>query len=1128
MALAGGSAMIIQEFSTAKCTFKVYKQVFENKMKIHNIDEAKWPQYLISCIGFDIVTLLTELCFPSSLDSKNYKQLVELIERHIEPTQSEITETYKFMKRVQLPNESIAEFVAALKKLAQTCNFGAHLERSLRDKFVHGLRYENIVKRLFNEDKLTFTTAVNIAIGMELAEKGARLITHGQEEAEVQKVSHQKESKETVKVKCHCCGKLGHIKPKCKFREEECYKCHKKGHIASVCRAQVNLHKRFPSRKVKEVNKDEFSVLQVKSSVYSEKENCDYGLELLFYQNEDSVKVNKVTLIDEKCPDPWNISLNVNNVDILFQIDYGSDVTLIPEFLYKSLLPNVKVSNCFSKITGYGGQYITVIGKTQVLVKNKNKDYLAPLIIVKEGKKPLLGRDWLSVIKIDWNSCKKQCNNIEREKSEIKKLVDKYRDIFSGVPGEIKGAVGTLKLKENVTPISCKPRRVPYALENLVKGELDKLCKEGKMCKVDKSEVVTWATPIVSIIKGPKNIRICGDYKVTINPYLEMPHHPIPINKEKTVLMSSQLEYCGHVIDKEGVHKTPEHVRAILEAPQPNNVKELRSFLGTINFYHKFLKNAADNLKPLYQLLKNSGKWEWGKEQVEAYEWAKKAIASDQVLVHYNPELPVILSCDASRTSQNNAAADFPSRLPIKNSSEDDKSYLEGNINSIVLDNPPVTLTDVAKHTQRDPVLSKVFTYLREGWPKIIDKELLNYKGKERELYLIKDCIIWRDRIVIPNSLKSKVLIELHAGHLGINKMQALANSCFWWPNISNDIKNITSNCEGCIQNRNLPPLKHLHNWEWPNEPWKRLHADFAGPFRGHMWLIVMDAHSKWPEVAKMKLTTSSATIKCLRSMFARFGLPEQFVTDNGPQWTSAEFITFCKNNNIRHICTAPYHPASNGLAERGVQTFKKAMLAQTFNNKDLDHSVQQWLLAYRSAPHATTGRAPCELMLGRQLRTRLSLIKKDVIIPRRSVCNKPVKQYLPGDKVLVASYDKSRKWLEGIIDRPVGNVMYDVNTDRGILTRNVTQCLPRNSRADQDESNNTQDMIENDIPGNEVSISATSEGELETSNNSTNSSNAFNNNKKDSVSIPKSPISIQTEVKRSGRMRRPVQRLNL
>ncbi|XP_045445754.1 uncharacterized protein K02A2.6-like [Melitaea cinxia] len=1316
MALAGGSAMIIQEFSTAKCTFKVYKQVFENKMRIHNIDEAKWPQYLISCIGFDIVTLLTELCFPSSLDSKNYKQLVELIERHIEPTQSEITETYKFMKRVQLPNESIAEFVAALKKLAQTCNFGAHLERSLRDKFVHGLRYENIVKRLFNEDKLTFTTAVNIAIGMELAEKGARLITHGQEEAEVQKVSHQKESKETVKVKCHCCGKLGHIKPKCKFREEECYKCHKKGHIASVCRAQVNLHKRFPSRKVKEVNKDEFSVLQVKSSVYSEKENCDYGLELLFYQNEDSVKVNKVTLIDEKCPDPWNISLNVNNVDILFQIDCGSDVTLIPELLYKSLLPNVKVSNCFSKITGYGGQYITVIGKTQVLVKNKNKDYLAPLIIVKEGKKPLLGRDWLSVIKIDWNRCKKQCNNIEREKSEIKKLVDKYRDIFSGVPGEIKGAVGTLKLKENVTPMSCKPRRVPYALENLVKGELDKLCKEGKMCKVDKSEVVTWATPIVSIIKGPKNIRICGDYKTVfskidlrkaymnrrmdgeaqklmtlttpwglyrptfmmfgmasapqewqdfMDKHFNMPNvycfiddilvascdiksHlktlecifnklrilNIKINKDKTVLMSSQLEYCGHVIDKEGVHKTPEHVRAILEAPQPNNVKELRSFLGTINFYHKFLKNAADNLKPLYQLLKNSGKWEWGKEQVEAYEWAKKAIASDQVLVHYNPELPVILSCDASRyglgaclaheikignavcerpiafasrtlndaetkysqidkealaiiwavkkfdlylkgrtftlvtdhkplisifnpsktassiyadrmtrwslilsnynyiikyrTSQNNAAADFPSRLPIKNSSEDDKSYLEGNINSIVLDNPPVTLTDVAKHTQRDPVLSKVFTYLREGWPKIIDKELLNYKGKERELYLIKDCIIWRDRIVIPNSLKSKVLIELHAGHLGINKMQALANSCFWWPNISNDIKDITSNCEGCIQNRNLPPLKHLHNWEWPNEPWKRLHADFAGPFRGHMWLIVMDAHSKWPEVAKMKLTTSSATIKCLRSMFARFGLPEQFVTDNGPQWTSAEFITFCKNNNIRHICTAPYHPASNGLAERGVQTFKKAMLAQTFNNKDLNHSVQQWLLAYRSAPHATTGRAPCELMLGRPLRTRLSLIKKDVTIPRRSVCNKPVKQYLPGDKVLVASYDKSRKWLEGIIDRPVGNVMYDVNTDRGILTRNVTQCLPRNSRADQDESNNTQDMIENDIPGNEVSISAASEGELETSNNSTNSSNAFNNNKKDSVSIPKSPIGIQTEVKRSGRMRRPVQRLNL
>lgn len=1321
MAAAGLS---LPEFSTAKCTFKVYKQVFENKMKIHEVDETKWSQYLISFIGFDMVTLLSELCFPKTPQDKTYLELVELVEKHLEPTQSEIAETYKFMKREQLADESISEFVAALKKLAQTCNFGTHLERCLRDKFVHGLKSENIVKRLFGEENLTFAKAVEIALNMELAEKGAKLITagsSGQESSDIHKISKNHGS-----VKCHCCGKMGHIKPECKFKEEECFKCHKKGHMAIICKS--NSKKTFTPKKVQEItNDEEFSVMQVSAVQVNNESECDsYDLSSLFQETESQLNINNVVSIDEKRPSPWYVTLKINNVTISFEIDCGSDVTLMPESMFIASFPNLKLFPCNLKLSGYGGNNITVLGKTHVNVKIKNKEYLATLIIVKEGKKPLLGRDWLSAMKIDWQTCIKQCNLIIHQDSQIKlnSLVEKYSDIFSGTPGEIKGTVGTLKLKEaNIKPIAFKPRRIPYAVENLVKNELDKLCTDGKMYRVTNEEKVTWATPIVTIIKGPQNIRICGDYKVTINPFLEVPNHPIPViedifaklnkddqnvktvfskidlrkaymnrrmdeeaqklmtittpwglyrptfmmfgmspapqewqdfmdehfnmpnvycfiddilvansdvdghlktlesifqklknlnikvNKEKTVLMSPQLEYCGHIIDKEGIHKTPGHIKAILEAPQPKNIKELRSFLGTINFYHKFLKNAAENLKPLYTLLKNSEKWVWSKQQELAYEWAKKAIVSDQVLIHYNPKLPVVLSCDASkyglgaclaheiklgnniverpiafasrtlndaevkysqidkealamiwavkkfdlylkgrtftlvtdhkplisifnpnktagsiyadrmtrwalilcnynydikyRTSQHNAAADFPSRLPIKNNNEEDKINLEGNINSIVLDNPPVTLSEIAKHTQKDPNLSKVCTYLREGWPKLINRDLCNFKGKETELYIMKDCIIWRDRVVIPDSLKNKVLTELHSGHLGINKMLSLANSCFWWPNITNDIKTLTNNCAGCIQNRNSPPIKPIHRWEWPEEPWKRIHADFAGPFLGHMWLIIVDAHSKWPEVVKMSNITSSSTIKCLRSIFARFGLPEQLVTDNGPQWTSEEFSTFCKNNNVRHICTAPYHPASNGLAERGVQTFKKAMLAYKFDKNSLDHSIQQWLLAYRTAPHATTGKAPCELMFGRKLRTRLSLIKKDVIIPRQLISKKPVKQYLPGDKVLIASYDNSRKWLEGVIEKPVGNVMYDVHTDKGILTRNVTQCLPNYS-----------------VPNESVLEQEKESEKLEI--------NKPLINKEIPSNIASSPILVQPEVRRSARTHKPVQKLDL
>ncbi len=92
------------------------------------------------------------------------------------------------------------------------------------------------------------------------------------------------------------------------------------------------------------------------------------------------------------------------------------------------------------------------------------------------------------------------------------------------------------------------------------------------------------------------------------------------------------------------------------------------------------------------------------------------------------------------------------------------------------------------------------------------------------------------------------------------------------------------------------------------------------------MFLVAVDAYSKWPEVFLMKSTTVSKTIEHLRQMFAMYGLPEQVVSDNGPQFTSEEFAEFLKQNGVKHITSAPYHPSTNGLAERFVQSLKQAL----------------------------------------------------------------------------------------------------------------------------------------------------------------------------------------------------------
>ena len=131
-------------------------------------------------------------------------------------------------------------------------------------------------------------------------------------------------------------------------------------------------------------------------------------------------------------------------------------------------------------------------------------------------------------------------------------------------------------------------------------------------------------------------------------------------------------------------------------------------------------------------------------------------------------------------------------------------------------------------------------------------------------------------------------------------------------------------NCEVWQVNRKLPPEAPLHPWEWPGLPWSRIHVDYAGPYKGEMFLVVIDAYSKWLEVHCMRSTTSSATIGKLREIFATHGLPATLVSDNGSNFTSSEFQEFMKRNGIKHIKVAPYHPASNGLADGPCEFSKK------------------------------------------------------------------------------------------------------------------------------------------------------------------------------------------------------------
>lgn len=198
--------------------------------------------------------------------------------------------------------------------------------------------------------------------------------------------------------------------------------------------------------------------------------------------------------------------------------------------------------------------------------------------------------------------------------------------------------------------------------------------------------------------------------------------------------------------------------------------------------------------------------------------------------------------------------------------------------------------------------------------------------------------------------------------------MKAIARQVMWWPGIDVDIEKQVKSCTECAVHRDNPSVAPLHPWSFPEKPWQRIHVDLAGPFLSNMWLIMVDAHSKWPEVVKLgNNSTSSNVIVKIREMFSRFGIPETIVSDNGPQFVSEEFERFCKKNGIRHTTSSAYHPRSNGEAERFIRAFKSSM-SKGEGNDNL--SLCNFLLSYRTTPHATTGVAPAEVLLKSKPRT--------------------------------------------------------------------------------------------------------------------------------------------------------------
>ena len=1216
-------------------------------------DEKKRAILLSSC-GVNTYTIIRNLFAPDLPATKSFEEIVAAAGTHFNPKPSSIVQRFRFNSRVRKDGESVAEFVSQLRKLSEHCEFGDTLDKMLRDRIVCGINDVRIQRRLLAEPGLSLAKALELALALETADKDALTLkgangTGTQPVLSMQAKPRGKDNASTNVTCYRCNGK--HMASVCRFKEAQCHSCGKKGHISKACRGKKSTEKASRHHHKSQT----FTMSELTDNPESPKDDTDDESYNLF-------------AIGSQSATPIQVEVTINQKPLTMELDTGASYSLISEHTYRSIWPEKDgpvLQESSVKLHTYTGEQVTVVGHIIVYVHCNNQTVELQLLVVK-GKGPsLFGRNWLNAIKLNWGKINQVMSQV------YQKVIDKYSEVFKNELGTLKGTKAKIHVDPQASPKFFKPRSVPFVLREKVESELDRLHKEDIIEPVTFSE---WAAPIVPVVKDDGGIRICCDYKVTINNLSKLESYPIPkvedlftalsggktfskldlshayqqlildeesrkfttisthkglfqykrlpfgfasapaifqrtmdnllqgiprtcvylddilitgttqeehlhnldqvlnrlqtaglrLKNTKCSFMLPSVEYLGHVIDSVGLHPTQAKVKAIREAPTPKNVAELRSFLGLINYYGKFLPNLSATLAPLYKLLKQNTHWCWEQPQIAAFQEAKDALQSSTLLVHYDSTKPITLACDASpygigavlshkfedgsekpigfasrtlspaekhysqldkealaiifgikkfhdylhghhftiysdhqplqylfgaskpippmasgrlkrwaltleayeytiqhKPGKELANADALSRLPLSHYPE--TVPIPGDINMVMqhLDTTPVTAADIKTWIDKDPLLSKVRQFVLNGWPCDVTAEevLRPYISKKDELSVHNGCLLWGSRVVIPPLGRHLIVKELHQSHPGISRMKSLSRGYVWWPGMDQALEDQVRSCAACQQSRNKPATAPLHHWEWPERPWVRLHIDYAGPCFGKYFLVLIDSHSKWLEVHPVTTATSAVTIEKLKFIFSTHGLPDMIVSDNGSVFTSNEFTNFMKHNGITHIKSSPYHPSTNGLAERAVQTFKSNMKKLTEGT--LEAKLSHFLFHYRLTPQTTTGQSPSELLLGRRIKSRLDLLQPTAkpkvtqsLIRQKANHDRSAKfrVFNVGEEVFVRNPQGTPAWWEGVIEKLTGPLSYKIKLNDGtILNRHVDHIRIRHSAPQQD-----------------------------------------------------------------------------
>lgn len=479
----------------------------ECQLTIQKIKEEEKLAHLYSLMGPEAFGILRKKILPKKPLEVTFDEVNEVLKKHYEPESLKIFEVCKFQKMMQEDSETIADFVAKLRQQATKCDYEEYQDNAIRNQLVLGVKEKKIQQKLYETDSLTLEKAIQLAEVMETVLKGREEVTSselnfiekkGAADNNGKALSSSNMGGSSKKGRCYRCGGTSHQANVCRFKELNCNYCKKKGHIAKVCLSKSN------------------------NNVI------------------DLLSLNHVNTINEF--EKYLIRLNVNGHEVCFEIDSGCPVSIINSSLRNKLFKNIPLGLADKQLRSYCGKTIHVLGTLKVNVKIDDKCTTLPLYVVESDRLPLLGREWLSRLKIDLNKFIYDCNALSESDRTITKedLIRKYPNVFEKSIGSIKGINANLVLKENTKPVFIKSRTIPFSLKEPVELELNNLVKQGVLKKVEYSQ---WATPIVPVKKPNNKVRICGDYKITLNPHLHVPEYPLPTIEDLFADMAGGVKF---------------------------------------------------------------------------------------------------------------------------------------------------------------------------------------------------------------------------------------------------------------------------------------------------------------------------------------------------------------------------------------------------------------------------------------------------------------------------------------------------------------------------------------------------------------------------------------------------------